>query len=134
MRGRISLESELGKGTKATFWIPFNKAQFTNRQSPLVDLGAIPDRLKSEMSVSGCTSDYVNGSVTPPISPSSESLNIKPGHRKQISGSLPVHSPPSGDGSDVERSIEDIDRKETHVLVVEDKYMIPSSKDKGPLS
>ena len=121
MHGKITLESELGKGTKATFWIPFNKPQFTNSQSPLIDLGAIPDRLRSEMSVSGCTSDHANGSVTPPMSPAGDSLAAGNGHRKQKSGSLYPHALSPVEGADIERSPEDIDRKDTHVLVVEDK-------------
>lgn len=120
MHGEIRLESELGKGTKATFWIPFNKPQFTGAQSPLIDLEAIPERLKSEMSVSGCTSEGPNGSPTPPMSPAGETLNVMHGHRKQLSGSLQF-PPISGDGVEVDKSHVEIDRKQTHVLVVEDK-------------
>ena len=120
MRGKITLDSELGKGTKASFCVPFNKPQFTGRQSPLFDIDAIPDRLRSEMSVSGCTSDLANGNTTPPMSPSGESLIVAHGHRKQRSGSAHLQYPASGDAG-VEKSTQEIDRKKTHVLVVEDK-------------
>ena len=93
MRGEIKLESELGRGTKATFWIPFNKPQFTARNSPLIDLGAIPDRLQSEMSVSGCASDQHSGSNTPPMSPAVDNIGISVINRKRRSGSQLV--PPS---------------------------------------
>ena len=96
MRGEIRLESELGRGTKATFWIPFNKPQFTARNSPLIDLGAIPDRLQSEMSVSGCASDQHSGSNTPPMSPAVDNLGISMLQRKRRSG--PHLAPPSTPG------------------------------------
>ena len=88
MRGEIKLESELGRGTRATFWIPFNKPQFTagTTSSPLVDLGAIPDRLQSEMSVSGCASDQHSGSNTPPLSPAVDNLGVSLMQRKRRSG------------------------------------------------
>src|SRR6266480_2511272 len=66
MHGKISLESTLGLGTKATFWIPFGKPQFHKGSSPLVDIGALPDRLQSEMSVSCSSSDYDQLGGTPP--------------------------------------------------------------------
>lgn len=119
MHGQIELTSELGRGTKATFWIPFNRPQFGAGQSPLVDLGAIPDRLRSEMSVSGCTSDPPNGSPTPPMSPP-DALGVTRSHRKQGPGSMLAHSPP-GEKAEGNTIQQEIDRKKTHVLVVEDK-------------
>ena len=89
MRGEIKLESELGHGTKATFWIPFNKPQFPGtNSSPLVDLGAIPARLQSEMSMSGCTSDQHSGGNTPPMSPAVDGLGVGVAQRKRRSGSM----------------------------------------------
>ncbi|EJT73929.1 hypothetical protein GGTG_07783 [Gaeumannomyces tritici R3-111a-1] len=52
MKGRMSLESTLGAGTTATFWIPFNKPQHGVESGDLVEIEALPDRLQSEMSVS----------------------------------------------------------------------------------
>ncbi|KAF2187785.1 hypothetical protein K469DRAFT_725241 [Zopfia rhizophila CBS 207.26] len=42
----ISKKSKLGPGTKATFLIPFNKAQYQDDGSPMIDLASIPDRLQ----------------------------------------------------------------------------------------
>lgn len=57
MGGRISLESTLGKGTTASFWIPFNKPKGT--QSPnSVRNELVPGRLQSEMSLSGNGVEY----------------------------------------------------------------------------
>ena len=119
MHGQITLDSELGKGTKATFWVPFNRPQFGGNQSPLVDLGAIPDRLRSEMSVSGCASDMQNGSPTPPMSPQ-DSLAVAHSHQKSKSGSG-LSRVVTGDNSDAVAAGNDINRSKTHVLVVEDK-------------
>ncbi|KAI1205639.1 uncharacterized protein F4807DRAFT_453901 [Annulohypoxylon truncatum] len=57
MRGRITLESTIGNGTTATFWIPFNKPQNPQRDG-LVDIGHISERLQSEMSVSCNSSEH----------------------------------------------------------------------------
>ncbi|KAH8596584.1 hypothetical protein B0O99DRAFT_509494 [Bisporella sp. PMI_857] len=64
MHGKITLESSLGAGTTATFWIPFNKPQY--QDGTLIDIGSLPDRLQSEMSVSCNSSDYEQGLGTPP--------------------------------------------------------------------
>jgi signal transduction histidine kinase len=52
MKGRMSLESTLGVGTTATFWIPFNRPHSGMEQGDLVEIESLPDRLQSEMSVS----------------------------------------------------------------------------------
>ncbi|KAJ5037345.1 uncharacterized protein L3040_007521 [Drepanopeziza brunnea f. sp. 'multigermtubi'] len=67
MHGTIGLESSLGAGTTATFTIPFNKPQFHNGSSALIDIGLLPDRLQSEMSVSCSSSDYDQVMGTPPM-------------------------------------------------------------------
>ena len=123
MHGEITLDSGLGTGTKATFTIPFNKPLFRSGTSPLIDIGSIPERLQSELSVSGCASDD-RGSSTPPQSPldmAGAALNNRP-HR---AGSQRVRTPPSGIPADQETSLSDIDRRNIHVLVVEDKYFLP---------
>jgi len=51
MHGTIKLESSTGNGTTASFRIPFNKP-LHDGASPLVEIGSLPDRLQSEMSVS----------------------------------------------------------------------------------
>ncbi|KAK4498803.1 hypothetical protein PRZ48_009313 [Zasmidium cellare] len=112
MRGGISLESKLGVGTKATFWIPFHKAPYQSTDTPLVDCGPIPDRLQSELSVSRPGSD--NSAPTTPIIPN------KPTHKRDHSASgIPGFSPwPDGQPLDVDLSEEE--RKAVNVLVVED--------------
>ena len=116
MHGEINLESELGRGTKATFWIPFSRPSFTDQASPLIGLDPIPARLRSEMSMSGGTSDRHNGTVSPPISPLPELDGLLVDQKSQRNS---MH------GSSASRSGEDIssevDRKNIHVLVVEDK-------------
>ena len=122
MHGEITLDSGLGIGTKATFTIPFNKPQFRNGTSPLIDIGSIPERLQSELSVSGCASDD-HGSSTPPQSPldfAGVALN-----RPHRASSHRLQTPLLGTPADQETPLSDIDRKNIHVLVVEDKYVLP---------
>ncbi|KLU88023.1 hypothetical protein MAPG_07010 [Magnaporthiopsis poae ATCC 64411] len=52
MKGHMELESQLGVGTTATFWIPFNKPQHGVTPGDLVEIETLPERLQSEMSVS----------------------------------------------------------------------------------
>ncbi|PIA93074.1 Hybrid signal transduction histidine kinase J [Cercospora beticola] len=111
MRGGISLESKLGVGTKATFWIPFNKAPYqTSTDSPLVDLGSIPDRLASELSVSRPGSDN-NG----PSGPSTPTGHARGQSMSGISG-FPTHQ----DFQSMDLDLNEEERRNTQVLVVED--------------
>ncbi|KAK4190554.1 putative signal transduction histidine-protein kinase [Podospora australis] len=57
MKGRMTLKSQLGVGTTATFWIPFNRPQVTQGKK-LVKIDPLSDRLQSEMSVSCSSSEY----------------------------------------------------------------------------
>ena len=116
MHGQITLESEIGRGTKATFWIPFNRPQFTGTASPLVDLGSIPDRLRSDMSVSGCPSERRSGGETPPISPLIDSSGLVVAHQPKGVSKHGINTSLSG-----EEAVPEVDRKNVHVLVVEDK-------------
>lgn len=120
MNGTITLESSLGSGTKATFSIPFNKPQFRNGLSPLI--GLVPDRLL-ELSVSGCASSEGRGSTsaTPPPSPQ-EALRVGKALHNNQNGNHRVL--PSGVIPNSEPSLLEADRKNTHVLVVEDKYVL----------
>jgi hypothetical protein len=86
MHGEITLDSTLGSGTTATFWIPFNKPQYQNGSSPMIDIGAIPDRLQSELSVSGCNSEQEVASGTPPQTSLTSGVSMP--HRQDGSWSI----------------------------------------------
>lgn len=104
MHGKIELTSVLGQGTRAVFWIPFNKVSDSDRGSPLVDLSSIPDRLQSDVSVSCGTTTGNEGTTSPPLaSPSA-------GARSMTSVAAPEDP--------LQISMEE--RKSIHVLVVED--------------
>ena len=117
MHGEITLDSALDSGTTATFCIPFNKPQYTGSSSPMVDLGAIPERLRSEMSVSGCPSDHDRSSGTPPQSPQEGLLPL----RTRRSNSLDKRKQAPNQSMNYDSTFHELDRKKTHVLVVEDK-------------
>jgi CheY-like chemotaxis protein len=120
MHGEITLDSVLGTGTKATFSIPFNKAQFAGGSSPLIKLGSIPDRLQSQTSVSGCGSDLDRVSTTPPTSPLNTPASTSHHQRLPSSDDLPARPPLTTALIDNETILQEPDRKNTHVLVVED--------------
>lgn len=113
MRGNISLESRLGHGTKATFWIPFHKAPYQTAESPVVDIGSIPDRLQSDMSISRPSSDD-SGPTTPTIMNPTHSR----GHSRGASNGTNTSFWYAED-SNHEQGAE-IDRNNTYILVVED--------------
>ena len=123
MHGEINLESALDSGTKATFCIPFNKPQFTGTASPLVDLGCLPERLQSELSVSGCASDHERGSTTPPQSPQDPlGVALPPYSQRRDSSSKRLQAKrPSATNLYRNANAQDLDRQKTHVLIVEDK-------------
>lgn len=119
MHGEITLDSSLGSGTTAMFWVPFNKPQYHNGSSTLVDIDSIPDRLRSEMSVSGCSSEQeLTNGASPQTSLTTG--NAQP-HAPYRSGSIDGRSPTVGSASDVELGLPEAERKKVHVLVVEDK-------------
>lgn len=110
MNGQISLESLLGVGTKATFSVPFNKPQYMNGTAAVVHL--IPDR-QLTMSVSGCTStDGQGNGTTPPCNPGLLKNQQDCNHGNPALSSA---------NSNRKTSLSEQDRKNTHVLVVEDK-------------
>lgn len=110
MNGRITLESTLGQGTTATFWIPFNKPQYA-AGSQLIDLDSLPDRLQGEMSVSCHSSDYGHAAGTPP-----PQGHLEGGEASSKRSSIAM-TPPSSADSDMPMS----ERAKVEVLVVEDK-------------
>ena len=86
----------------------------------MIDIDSIPDRLQSEMSVSGCASDQDFASSTPPQTPQETTAAFRT-HRQDRSSSLGIQSPQLGSAPDNETSLSVAERKDFHVLVVEDK-------------
>jgi hypothetical protein len=107
MKGQIWLESKLGHGTSATFWIPFNRAPSQDSESPLVHLESIPDRLQSDVSVSCGSSEGHTPPLTPQISNGQHRMPSFP----SLNPTIPDHL----------MSLSEADRRKIHILVVEDK-------------
>lgn len=115
MHGSIELESTLGSGTKARFWLPMKKVPEHNDGSPLIDLSAIPDRLQSEVSVTyGSSADI---EVTPPGTPTRGGMLTRAASMSRPDGTLPALFPESYMNLPME------ERREIHVLVVEDNHV-----------
>ena len=111
MHGKISLESSLGNGTTATFSIPFNKPQYHDGAATIMDVGSLPDRLLSEMSVSCNSSEYDQMAGTLPAQSPVDPHRIL---RKPRSISMTPPAPTELDLSFEERS-------KIKILLVEDK-------------
>jgi len=111
MKGQIWLDSKLGQGTTATFWIPFSRAPYQEDGSPLVDLASIPDRLQSDMSVScGSSTDQ-----TPPTTP-----KLSNGHDGARAPSFPLINAQIPDHL---INLPEHERQQVHILVVEDNHI-----------
>ncbi|EGX89909.1 autoinducer 2 sensor kinase/phosphatase luxQ [Cordyceps militaris CM01] len=107
MHGQITLQSTVGSGTTATFWIPFHKPQ--RRKARNVEAGAIPDRLQSDLSVSCNSSEYENAVAgTPAGSDGSSGLA---GLRRRYS---------ARSSQSIEQDLPRSERAAFHILVVED--------------
>ncbi|KAF5013611.1 hypothetical protein FDECE_416 [Fusarium decemcellulare] len=109
MHGRISLESNVGVGTRATFWIPFNKPSGP-AEAGLANAGAIPDRLQSELSMSCNSSEYDQIVGTPPASDGIQGGSS--GSRRARFGISSSSSP--------DQELPPSERAKIHILVVED--------------
>jgi PAS domain S-box-containing protein len=107
MKGQIWLDSRLGQGTTATFWIPFSRAPSQDDGSPLVSLGSIPDRLQSDVSVS-CGSSEAH---TPPLTPVISNGEFRAQSLPSVRASIPDHL----------MNLSEAERQKIHILVVEDK-------------
>ncbi|KAH7060592.1 hypothetical protein B0J12DRAFT_338056 [Macrophomina phaseolina] len=122
MHGGIELDSTLGQGTKASFWIPFNKAQYQDEGSPLIDIASIPDRLQSDISVScGSSDDY----GTPPLTPIAANNGKSPlrhGRARSVV-SLPGNGNFHHALPDHLLTLPEWERKDVNVLVVEDNQV-----------
>lgn len=114
MHGTISLDSKLDAGTKATFTIPFKRLEYKAGSTPdLLEVGMIPDRLQSELSLSmtGSSREEARpsrGLSTPskPTAPPALTLNDQR-HSSTAQSSAP------------ETPVPEIDREKFHILVVE---------------
>lgn len=112
MHGSITLESKLGNGTKASFWVPFPKAPYQGNDSTSAELGSIPARLQSDMSVSRANSDHSG-----PTTPAAGNRPGQPPRDNSNAGSI------GGLGVWPEEPLLELtegERKHTTVLVVED--------------
>ena len=111
MHGGIQLDSALGSGTTASFWIPFNKPQFLGSNTPSVNLNGLSDRLQSEFSISRCESEPDKGRRT--TSQSSPEL----GHSLEVK---PVKVQSKRSQAALSGKLDKTQRKDVHVLIVED--------------
>ena len=123
MNGKITLDSTLGVGTRASFSIPFHKPQFHNGTTSLVDITCLPDRLQSEMSVSCNSSELEHSAIgTPP-----ESTVNTQGPDSRAGAATPNQSPGNvrssrdSQNGDQDLGLSFAEREKVHILVVEDK-------------
>lgn len=114
MQGQITMDSVIGNGTKATFWIPFNKPHGTQGNDMLVEIDTLPDRLQSEMSLSCNSSDYDQLASTPPVGSNFGQFLLDKNKSPQRQSA--ARTPPLLDDD-----MPGLDRSKVHVLVVEDK-------------
>ncbi len=115
MQGTISLESKLDHGTIATFSVPFNKPQFQGATTPLVDIGSLPDRLKSELSLSCNTSSRGSNTMPGCAEPPLQSPAIADPRRVE-----PNNNKPAANGSPPQPQLTEAQKRSFHILVVED--------------
>ncbi|KAL6715828.1 hypothetical protein ACLMJK_006789 [Lecanora helva] len=120
MNGEIALESELGQGTKTTFWITFRKAHHETGDLPLVDLGPAPalsTAVTPERSPLGdvdkrtITEDTLKGQLTDSLAHEQLSLKSKLVRQRTVSITATAEEGPSN---------MQINREDIHILVVED--------------
>lgn len=98
MHGQIWLDSKLDQGTKAVFRIPLKKTEFAGTGAvPMVEVGALPDRMHSELSLSG---DGPGG--------------------KRLSSPPIISSQSRADSITAHGAMPELDRRAIHILVVED--------------
>lgn len=117
MHGEINLTSKLGRGTKTTFWIPFNKPQSPRLGSTLQLAIPVPESSRSTMAISVCFS-------APQSVVGDDLHNAAPiGLLDSEAGSLLEPILPKA-GAIEELAQQEVDRKTVHVLVVEDKYVV----------
>ncbi|TLS29677.1 hypothetical protein PpBr36_00850 [Pyricularia pennisetigena] len=124
MKGRMTLESTEGRGTTATFWIPFNRPPNGNYEGNLVHIDSIPDRLQSDISVS-CNSLGESEQIsTAATKGQADSRSSTPNGNKSASSLRRKPSIALGPASPVLADLSMADRAAMHVLLVEDNLII----------
>jgi len=120
MHGSIGLESNLGAGTKATFWLPFNKAPYGYEDTSIIDYNQVSDRLRSEASLSW-SNDQGNAALTYPDASRTELTGSR-----NNSETGATKNPTPADTLSVIRTADNSvteDRKKIHIMVVEDNQV-----------
>ena len=121
MHGEIVLESKLGVGTTATFWIPFKKADQGPDATALVGLDSIPERLQSDLSVSCGSSEMAFPSATSSNAPGDVRSPQRRKRSAPIGAALLAERGGSAGLLDSRTSLSQAERNQVQVLVVEDK-------------
>ena len=128
MNGGIELESELGQGTKTTFWIPFHKAHVKAGDVALIDSRPIPispAKIRPERTGSGGLSGKQRLDRNAVRTDMKESLVRTQLHaNSMVKSSLDIPtqiSAPATQFTGDDASPLAVDRKDIHVLIVEDK-------------
>jgi PAS domain S-box-containing protein len=115
MHGTIRLDSKLDAGTRASFVIPFKKVEYqSDGGSPMLDVGLMPDRMTSDLSLSLPDSPNLQGralvrttsSIPTSISPDPE-IRRHPQPKSSKVSSAPQPMP---------------NREHIHILVVEGEF------------
>lgn len=120
MHGGIALHSELGQGTKTTFWLPFQKARMKALDLGTADYSGAPIVTRLDLSTPGRLHPKQNinqRSYRPPTDTSNHPVGIR---QSQTIEAVAVHTL-LNKSKETASSTNHIDRKETRVLVVEDK-------------
>ncbi|KAK4942253.1 hypothetical protein LTR10_018010 [Elasticomyces elasticus] len=115
MHGTISLDSKLDAGTKAIFTIPFKRVEYNAGYTPdLLEVGMIPDRLQSELSLSMTGSSRDDTRASRGLSTPGKAPTASPAPLSEHRPSLTAQS------SGQETPTPELDRDKFHILVVED--------------
>lgn len=116
MRGEIVLNSKIGAGTVASFWIPFKRVEYAADTPSLVELGSIPDRLQSDVSISCSSSDGRDMSLK-------RSRTSFPPGVSPPKGESGILLSPSLESPSAHEALSNAERLKTHILVVEDNQI-----------
>ncbi|KAI1614406.1 hpt sensor hybrid histidine kinase [Exophiala viscosa] len=115
MHGTISLESKLDAGTTAIFTIPFKRLEYKAGYTPdLLEVGMIPDRLQSELSLSMTGSSRDDTRATRGLSTPGKAPTTSPAPLNEHRPSLTAQS------SGQQTPTPELERDKFHILVVED--------------